>query len=278
MHEAKLGNAAQPDATLFQPRLEECDPLSFAAATPFPHCVLDRVLHDSVATDLVAEIPTPDIEPHAWFHYSNPIEQKYVRKTFDDLPAVVKLYDVLQSPAFVARVASATGIPNLEADPHLHGAGIHAMTRGGKLDMHLDYNVHPVSGKQRMVNLILYLGDWDPAWGGALQMFDAGFTRSVTQIQPRHNSALLFQTTGAAFHGIPTPIACPAGAWRKTVTVFYVANLADDGASRFKAEFRPLPWQPADARLRALYATRATRLLRSDDLWRGWERDGAGFW
>ena len=32
----------------------------------------------------------------------------------------------------------------MEYDPYLHGAGLHAHPRNGRLNMHLDYEKHPI--------------------------------------------------------------------------------------------------------------------------------------
>ena len=47
-------------------------------------------------------------------------------------------------------------------------------SRGGKLNIHKDYSIHPRVDppKQRKLNLIVYLTeDWNPEWGGALELW-----------------------------------------------------------------------------------------------------------
>jgi hypothetical protein len=50
-----------------------------------------------------------------------------------------------------------TRIRGLESDPHLHGGGLHFHPPGSRLEMHLDYSIHPISQKERRVNLIVYM-------------------------------------------------------------------------------------------------------------------------
>lgn len=42
---------------------------------------------------------------------------------------IASVFDSLQHPDTVDFVRRLTGIPDLEADPHLHGAGLHAYPR-----------------------------------------------------------------------------------------------------------------------------------------------------
>ena len=45
---------------------------------------------------------------------------------------------------------------NLYPDCGLHGGGWHTHGVGGKLNMHPDYAIHPKSGLERQLNLIIY--------------------------------------------------------------------------------------------------------------------------
>jgi Rps23 Pro-64 3,4-dihydroxylase Tpa1-like proline 4-hydroxylase len=39
--------------------------------------------------------------------------------------------------------------------------------------MHLDYSIHPITGKERRVNLIIYMNkDWKEEWGGELNLWE----------------------------------------------------------------------------------------------------------
>jgi hypothetical protein len=56
-----------------------------------------------------------------------------------------------------------TRIGGLESDPHLHGGGLHFHPPGSRLEMHLDYSIHPISKKERRVNLIVYMNRFSSA-------------------------------------------------------------------------------------------------------------------
>ena len=45
-------------------------------------------------------------------------------------------------------------------------------SRGGKLNIHLDYSIHPKSGLQRKLNFIVYLTEGgESEWGGGLELW-----------------------------------------------------------------------------------------------------------
>jgi Rps23 Pro-64 3,4-dihydroxylase Tpa1-like proline 4-hydroxylase len=120
-------------------------------------------------------------------------------------------------------MSTITGISDLESDPYLHGAGLHAYPHNGKLDLYLDYIIHPVSGKERRVNLIIYLNKgWRDDYGGYLQLWNADMSECKSIITPSFNSAVLFRTTDISYHGIPYPLKCPLKEYRKSMTIYYI--------------------------------------------------------
>ena len=59
-------------------------------------------------------------------------------------------------------------------DPKNHGGGLHQGKKNSFLDMHLDYNYHPLNQNWwREMNLLLYLNkDWKNSYGGHLKLRD----------------------------------------------------------------------------------------------------------
>ncbi len=76
--------------------------------------------------------------------------------------------------------------------------------------MHLDYSIHPISGKERRVNLIVYMNPgWADAWGGELCLWEGsadGMRRLAARVAPRYNTAVLFRTSDISWHGMPDPV------------------------------------------------------------------------
>lgn len=81
--------------------------------------------------------------------------------------------------------------------------------------------MHPQMPLNRVLNLIVYLNhDWDPAWGGNLELWERD-SGPVVDIEPLFNRALLFVTTADALHGHPTRLECPPDRSRMSMSVYY---------------------------------------------------------
>ncbi|CAD7957965.1 unnamed protein product, partial [Amoebophrya sp. A120] len=119
-----------------------------------------------------------------WFMYSNPLEVKYLNDHFERYQADLKRYFHLLSHPVVAHVFTKLFdfSEALHYDPVIHGGGLHAMPRGGRLNMHLDYEKHPfLKNKQRRLNVIFFLNDeWREEWNGDVQLWSSKRTGSGT--------------------------------------------------------------------------------------------------
>lgn len=282
---------------------------AFSSARPFPHIVIDGFLEEGLARRCCRAFPPPPSasapvndsvaddkknDPFAWHVYCNPIEVKLANdrpETWDRALADVIGPRGLQSDAFLDVLRRMTGVQDLENDPHMHGAGLHCHPVGGKLDMHLDYGIHPISGKERRLNLILYLNEgWREEYGGDLQLWsqDALFPSpskkssennadnaednadAVRHVYPIFNRAVLFRTSDDSWHGMPDPLRCPEHEARKSLAIYYVTDprpgLSEHGAARPKARFVGRPGDPPDEALDRLRELRRYRRLTPEDL------------
>ncbi|CAF0719153.1 unnamed protein product [Adineta ricciae] len=254
----------------------------FNDAKPFPNVQINDFFKPEIADALYEVFPKVS-DDHKWIVYHNPIEKKHALTDFSSLPEFKQLFALLQTKEFVDIIKQISGIDNLEADPHLHGAGLHQHVPGGKLDMHLDYSIHPVTGKERRVNLIIYFTkDWKEEYGGAIELWNEDFTKCEKKLTPCFNTAMLFRTSDVSYHGLPLPIKCPEGNSRKSIAIYYVSDPRPDLTNiRYKAQFRPLPTQPVNEKLEQLYRIREKRIITKDDLetiYPDWQTDGNGFW
>ncbi len=132
-----------------------------------------------------------------------------------------------------------TGIEGLIADPHFEGGGLHQIERGGHLKVHADFNRHPHTQLDRRLNVLVYLNrDWQPEYGGALELWNRDMSRSEAQILPYFNRCVVFSTTSTSFHGHPEPLNCPEGRTRKSLALYYYTK--DRPASERRDEHNTL--------------------------------------
>lgn len=210
---------------------------------PFDHIVIDNFLDEELAKKLSSDFM--DYDSPNWFCYNNPLEHKKTSNNWYHFPPTTYQYMAyLNSPEFIKRIEDITGINNLRPDIGLHGAGWHIHGRGGKLNVHLDYSIHPKLNLLRKLNIIIYLEpDWDPAWGGGLELWSNDPEtnkplKKVKHVDYKFNRAVLFDTTQHSWHGFADPLTCPEHKHRKSIAMYYLID----------------PPQGVDDRKRALYA------------------------
>lgn len=249
---------------------------SFAASGAVPHVVIDNFFSEAFARTLAAAFPPVDAA--LWHVYDNPLEKKRACSDTRQMPAELReAVCALCGPTVVEAVRRITGLSaadELQSDPYCHGGGLHSHGRGQKLDLHLDYSIHPKSGLERRFNLIVYLvpEPWEAAYGGALELWGARDgapaepgERSAS-ILPAFNRALLFSTTAPSFHGFPRPLACPEHWRRNSLALYYLTPPRPDAPPRSKAMYVAAPGEPNSEELERLRALRAVRRLEPADL------------
>lgn len=243
----------------------------YALAEPFPHIVLDDFLDESTLGRAIDEFP--DLDEAQWTNYLHVNERKYANSDLDTWAPILRdIATQLMSDPFVRLVEEITGISDLIADPALDGGGLHTSIAGGYLNVHTDFTSHHVHPTwERRVNLLLYLNrDWDPSYGGDLELWDAQMTRCVTKVAPIANRVVLFTTTPDAFHGHPVPLAAPQGVSRKSLALYYFTE--SEHAVARPTQYRARPddgWRriliAADQQALRAYDVAKRRLGLSDD-------------
>jgi 2OG-Fe(II) oxygenase superfamily len=194
----------------------------YRAASPFPHIVLDGFLDPMTARQATNEFTLLDDEP--WNAYAHINERKFSHTDPSswgpDLRSILK---ELESQQFVQFLSRLTGIEGLFADPSLDGGGLHRSTTGGFLNIHADFTVHPHhSDWRRRVNLLLYFNaDWQPEYGGSLELWSTDMKQCQTSIEPLGNRCVIFTTDVDSFHGHPEPMRCPSGVTRQSLALYY---------------------------------------------------------
>jgi hypothetical protein len=197
----------------------------YAAASPYPHIVLDDVLLPEVFEKACAEFH--DIPDDAWTNYLHLNERKYAAKDITTWgPTLQAVAHAFASDRFVAFLSQLTGFDGLMADSAMDGGGLHRSMAGGFLNVHADFTAHHSKPRwRRRVNLLLYLNPtWDPTWGGQLQLWSKDMQRSVTEVEPIGNRVLLFTTGEYSYHGHPEPLRVPGDLARQSMALYYFTD------------------------------------------------------
>jgi hypothetical protein len=206
----------------------EIDPATFhdryVSAEPFPHVAIDGLFPDEVLAGVLEEFPRPGDIP--WVQFDSPTEKKLGYSYRSQVgPRLEDFLFRMNSAPVLEFLETLTGIEGLIPDPYYGGAGPHQIEPGGFLKVHADFNWHPKLHLDRRLNLLVYLNrDWDEEFGGHLELWDREMTRAVERILPVFNRTVVFSTTDFSFHGHPTPLACPPGRTRKSVSLYYYTN------------------------------------------------------
>jgi len=217
---------------------------------PYPHIIIDNFLEEKLCKDL--EMSFPKHKEDFWLKYNNPVEKKLLYNKLDNImPERIKdTLLLLNDSWFLKKLEVLTNIGNLVSDPKLHGGGMHCTKRMGKLDVHIDYSLHPELKLERRINLILYLNsDWDKSYGGGLELWNKNMTQCVKSTEPKFNRAVIFNTTDISYHGHPSPLMCPEDKCRKSLAWYYLTKPQENVSQRYRAKFVARPSDPKDSKI-----------------------------
>jgi 2OG-Fe(II) oxygenase superfamily len=195
----------------------------YRSASPYPHIVLENFLDPAVLEECIAEFNHLN-ETDGWINYKHYNEDKRGLNKIDLLPEAIKnTINELNSPPFLEFLSNLTGIPGLMKDEGLEGGGIHQSARGGFLNIHADFTVHPHHRNwQRRVNVLVYLNkDWKEDWGGKLELWDKKMKACEESVLPVFNRCVIFNTDADSYHGHPLPMTCPEDAFRRSIALYY---------------------------------------------------------
>lgn len=236
--------------------------MQFADAQPFPHLVIDEFLPLAEAEAAAKELEATSLRSWRRADHAEQVN-KFWQPDPMHLPRhAARIVGDLDHPTFCDDLSDMLGIAGLQPDPTHEGGGVHVHTTGGSLGVHADFNQHPATGLHRRLNLLLYLNrDWDPAWGGQLELWSKercihewegtnpvcvrceglGWLPKACEqaIDPVFNRAVILATTDYGFHGV-TPVVCPANRRRISIAAYYYTATRPDGEA--STEFHWSTW------------------------------------
>ena len=216
----------------------------YAGNPPFPHAVIKNAWSEKRLAECKHDIARfSHWEGEKNFFGST---KKRYCANIEVLPrSVARIIHEASSPLFLAWLMAVTGERALLPDPYLGGGGIHQIAAGGFLKVHADFNWSEQLQLYRRLNLLLYLNpDWQPQWGGALELWNADMSACAETILPDNNTMVIFTTDDRSFHGHPHSLACPGKVLRDSIALYYYSpirpavNWAD---KRNMTDYRPIP-------------------------------------
>lgn len=220
----------------------------YRQAAPFPHIVIDNFLPGHLVQDLLAVFPPADrrLQQRDNTSYEGDTPVQYNKIGIRDeaqMPALLRgLIWELNAIRFLQFLETLTGIGKLLPDPLLRGGGLHQTRPGGLLQIHADFNKHPIYGFDRRLNALIYLNpDWQDDWGGELELWPRDMSACAQRIKPIANRCVIFSTTSHSWHGHPTPVACPEGMTRKSIALYYytIGRPAEEDQPAHKVLWNP---------------------------------------
>ena len=202
---------------------------AWRGAEPFRHAVIDNFLGEPLARALAQAYPGP--EHPGWLRrdYEEQAARlgQLQRIGFEGVHGAVRhLLAEFSGMAFLDFLEALTGIKGLIADPHFRGGGLQLTLRGGHLGLHADFNRDRFRALTRRLTVMYYLNpDWQPEWGGDLELWNADLSACGARIAPLLDRLVVMEQGDDHWHGYPTPVECPADRGRCAVaTYFYTAE------------------------------------------------------
>jgi len=202
---------------------------TYGQAEPFPHVVFNNVIYNDSIEKIITEFPSPDAQIN-WRQVksldqdgtANQINKMGFSDEYQLGRYTRQLFHEMNSGKFLKMIETLTGIDALLPDPDLQGAGIHQSLRHAVLKIHADFTIHKRINFNRRINLLLYLNkNWDEAWGGHLELWNATMKNCVRRVSPNANTMVIFSTSNASFHGMPDILNCPPDVTRKSLVLYY---------------------------------------------------------
>jgi Rps23 Pro-64 3,4-dihydroxylase Tpa1-like proline 4-hydroxylase len=241
----------------------------FLQGKPFNFVAIDNFFTPDVAQQLVKDFP--NYSSDVWHTYNNAIEDKKTCNNWNQFPKTTySVFNYLGGIEFMNVMSQIVGVDNLSSDPGLNGGGWHAHAKNGKLNVHLDYSIHPKLGLKRNFNLIIYMTpNWEASWGGGLELWSHDDATNqpkekVGLVENKFNRAVIFDTTQNSWHGLPADLKCPEGTARQSLAVYYLTPADSSTDPRGKALFAPYQDQANDPDVLNLIKKRSNILTASE--------------
>ena len=209
------------DPRLFDPAHRAALREQLHGAQPFQHLVVDGWFHPDLLRLAREEF---DLYPFVDGRDKDLVQEDTVRSPRNPVlgPAAATYFGIVNAGWFVALLSDLTGVRELIPDPTLHNAGLHESRPGGRFAVHADFERSACTGLRNELVLLTYLNeDWNSAWNGALELWDATRKACVGRVEPELGRSVLMRNGTTHYHGHPTPLAAPPDRPRRSLASYY---------------------------------------------------------
>ena len=190
--------------------------LKYLTAQPFPHLIIDNFCDEEKLNKAYNSIPELNNKSRDYAFANNKFEKSNYKAICSELE---DLYNDLSSERF-NKILSFIIAKKTFVDPKNFGGGLHQGKKNSFLDMHLDFNYHPLNKNwYRELNLLLYLNkDWKKEYGGELKIKDLR-TNIEENLNVPFNRLIIQQCGPYTLHGYDMT-NFPEGKYRTSIATY----------------------------------------------------------
>ncbi|AWI25069.1 hypothetical protein HYN49_03710 [Flavobacterium pallidum] len=190
--------------------------IQYLSAQPFPHLLIDNFCDEEKLLKAYSNVPELNNKSRDYAFANNKFEKSNYREI---CPEFMELYNDLSSERFNRILAFITAKKTF-VDPKNFGGGLHQGKKNSFLDMHLDFNYHPLNKNwYRELNLLLYLNkDWKPEYKGQLKIKDLR-TNDEAELDVPFNRLIIQQCAPYTLHGYDMT-NFPEGRYRTSIATY----------------------------------------------------------
>lgn len=212
---------------------------------PYPHIHVENFLKNDVAKQIQQDVL--NIDDKYFDSFSNPFEKNknFSHKQKEHLPkSVKKLFSFLNSSEWLNQLSNIFDIENIEGDKKLYLWGIHTYKENGKLEPHLDAKLCPLTNREKVITMCLYLShNWKKEYGGEAEVWNSNnykITNINKKIPSLFNTLVLFQSNESSYHGVGKIINnLPQESTRILITASFYRKINKNELRLIKDQNRP---------------------------------------
>lgn len=190
--------------------------IKYLTAQPFPYLIIDDFCDVYKLTNAYNSIPELQNKSRDYSFAQNKFEKSNYKEI---CPELKEFYEDLSSERF-NKILSFITAKKTFVDPKNFGGGLHQGKKNSFLDMHLDFNYHPLNKNwYRELNLLLYLNkDWKPEYKGHLKIKDLR-TNDEAELEVPFNRMIIQQCGPYTLHGYDMTYF-PEGRYRTSIATY----------------------------------------------------------